>query len=80
MLFNKKYLAKYSICPIPSNYNYDELMNYVDISEVIWLVPIIGRVWYDELCEQVKNNTVTEENATALTEAPGCATRQQHPW
>lgn len=69
MIINKTYLAKYSVMPIPSNYNYDEVMNYVDIAEKIWILPIIGYDWYTELEEQVKNNNVSEENATALTEA-----------
>lgn len=68
-IINKKYLAKYSVCPIPENFDYDELMNYVDIASVIWIIPLIGREWYDELEEQVENNTVTQENAAALTEA-----------
>lgn len=69
MIINKKFLAQYSVLPIPSNYNYDEVMNYVDIAEKIWLLPILGWDWYNELEEQVKNNTVSEANATALTEA-----------
>lgn len=69
MIINKKYLAEYSILPIPSNYNYDEIWNYVDIAEKIWLLPILGQDWYDELEEQVKNNTISSANSTALVEA-----------
>lgn len=67
MIINKKYLAKYST--LPSNYNFDEVMSYVDIAETIWLLPLIGHDWYEELQEQVENNEVTEENATALVSA-----------
>lgn len=75
MIINKSNIAKYSILPI--NYNYDEILNYVDIAEKIWILPILGYDWYDELCEQVIENNVSEENATALVEAIwpylGCA-------
>lgn len=67
MIVNEKFLKKYS--PIPLNYNMAEVMNYVDIAEKIWLLPVLGYEWYDELEEQVRNNNVSEANATALTEA-----------
>ena len=40
MIINKSNIAKYSILPI--NYNYDEILNYVDIAEKIWILPILG--------------------------------------
>ena len=67
MIINKTNIAKYSNLPI--NYNYDEVMNYVDVAEKVWLIDILGYDWYEELEYQVKNNTVSEENATALVEA-----------
>lgn len=67
MIINRKNIAKYSNLPI--NYNYDEVMNYVDVAEKLWLVPLIGYDWYSELQEQVNENKVSEENATALVEA-----------
>lgn len=67
MILNKKLLAEYS--PLPSNYDYTEVMNYVDVAEKIWLVPIIGYDFYEELEEQVRENKVTDINATALIEA-----------
>ena len=67
MIINRSNIAKYSNLPI--NYNYDEVMNYVDVAEKIWLIPILGYDWYDEIQEQVKNNNVSQENATALVEA-----------
>lgn len=67
MIINRSNIAKYSNLPI--NYNYDEVMNYVDVAEKIWLVPILGYDWYDEIQDQVLNNNVSEENATALVEA-----------
>lgn len=67
MIINKANIAKYS--NLPSNYDYSEIMNYVDVAEKVWLIEILGYDWYEELEDQVKNNTVTPENATALVEA-----------
>lgn len=67
MIINKANIAKYS--NLPSNYDYSEIMNYVDVAEKVWLIQILGYDWYEELEDQVKNNTVTPENATALVEA-----------
>lgn len=67
MIINEAYLKKFS--PIPLNYNMAEIKNYIDIAEKIWILPLIGYEWYQELEEQVKNNEVSEENATALIEA-----------
>lgn len=66
MIINKEYFKKYS--PIPLNYNLDEVMLYIPVAEKIWLVPITGQYLFDEINYQVKNNQVSEENATLLTE------------
>ena len=66
MIINRKFLAKY--CPLPSNYNFDEIMLYVPVAQEIWLKPILGEPFMDELEYQVKNNQVTEENSTLFTE------------
>ena len=66
MIINEKYLKQYS--PIPVNYNMAEVMNYVNVAEKIWVVPIIGDDLWDEINEQVKNNNLSEENSTLLTE------------
>ena len=67
MIINKANLSKYSVLPL--NYNYDEVMNYIDVAEKIWILPVLGYDWYEEIEYQVKNNSVSEENATALVEA-----------
>ena len=67
ILINEKYLKEFS--PIPLNYNLKEIHNYIKLSEQIWLEPILGRNFHQELLYQVKNNEVTEENSTALVEA-----------
>lgn len=54
--------------PIPSNYDYSEIMLYEPVATEIWIRPLIGDELTDELEEQIKNNTVTPENATLLTE------------
>lgn len=66
MIINEKYLKQYS--PIPLNYNLTEVMNYVGVAEKIWVIPLIGYDLFEEIDEQVKTNTVSEENATLLTE------------
>ena len=66
-LINSKWLKEFS--PYPLNYNTKELDNYIKLSEAIWILPIIGREWYEELLKQVKTNTLTDANSTALVEA-----------
>ena len=67
MLLNKEILKRYS--PYPLNYNLAEIMNYVDVAEKVWLIDILGYEQYEELQDQVKNNTLTPENSTLLVEA-----------
>lgn len=66
-IINEKWLKEFS--PIPLNYNMKELHNYIKLAETIWLVPIIGYDFYDELLEQVAENNLSDENSTALVEA-----------
>lgn len=67
MLINKELLKKYSLIPI--NYNMTEVMNYVDLAELLWVKPLLGSDFYDELVEQVKDNQLSEANSTLLVEA-----------
>ena len=67
MLLNSKILSEYS--PYPTQYDLTEVMQYVDLSEKIHIIPLIGNAMYDELCDEVKNNNLTPENATLLVEA-----------
>lgn len=67
MIINNQYLKKYS--PIPLNYNTDEIKNYIDVAELIYVRPLLGEDLYDELCEQVAEDNISDENATLLTEA-----------
>ena len=66
-LINSKWLKEFSIYPL--NYNTKELENYIKLAEAIWIEPVIGHDWYEELLSQVKTNSLTEENSTALVEA-----------
>jgi len=66
MIINEKYFKEYS--PIPLNYNMKELKNYIKVAQEIWVRPLIGSELLDEIEEQVKNNEVSEENATLLTD------------
>lgn len=65
-IINEKYFKEYS--PIPLNFNMKELKNYIKVAQEIWVRPLIGSDLLDEIEEQVKNNTVSEENATLLTD------------
>lgn len=67
ILFNETLLKEFS--PIPLNFSLAEVKNFIKLSETIWLLPIIGEPWYDELLQQVEDNELTEENSTALVEA-----------
>lgn len=66
MIINETYFKKFS--PIPLNYNLTEVKNYIPVAEKIWVIPLIGSDLFDEIDEQVRTNTVSEENATLLTE------------
>lgn len=67
MLINKELLKRYS--PFPRNYDLTEVMNYVDLAEKMYILPLIGNDFYEELLEQVEENNLTPENSTALVEA-----------
>lgn len=66
MIINEKYFKQYS--PIPLNYNMTEVKNYIPVAEKIWVKPLIGLPLFDEIECQIKENNVSEENATLLTE------------
>ena len=66
VLINSEYLKEYS--PIPLNYNLDDIRPYVKVSELLYIVPIIGEPLYEELIEQVASGEVTEANSTLLLE------------
>lgn len=69
MIINKANIAKYSVLPIPTNFDYTEVMNFVDIAEKIHILPLIGIAMYDELQQEIDDNNLTPENATLLVEA-----------
>lgn len=66
-IINTTLLKQYSVLPL--NYSTKEIENFVNIAQTIWIIPIIGQDFFDELLEQVENDDVSEENATALVEA-----------
>ena len=65
-LFNEEYLKEYSLLPL--NFNVKEIWNFVPLTEQLHIVPIIGKELYNELLDQVENNTVTPANASLLLE------------
>lgn len=69
MIITKKYLQTYS--PLPKNYDVANLLPYVDVATKLWIKPIIGEDFYQELEEQVNapsGGTLTPENATLLVD------------
>lgn len=66
MIINQKYLKQYS--PLPLNYDLTDIMIYVPVATEIWVRPLIGDDLTDEIEEQVENNTLSDENATLLTD------------
>lgn len=66
-IINTKWLKEVS--PYPINYDTKEIENYIKLAEDIWLRPVIGDEWYEELQEQVAENKVSDINSTALIEA-----------
>lgn len=65
-LFNAEYLKEYSL--LPTNFNLDEVWNFVPLTEQLHIIPIIGNELYKELLDQVEQNNVTPANATLLLE------------
>ena len=66
MIINELYFKKYS--PIPVNFSMAEIKNYIPVAEKIWLKPLIGYDLFERIEYEVKNNQVSEEIATLLTE------------
>jgi len=67
VLFNDKWLKEFSV--IPLNFNTKEVQNFIKLAETIWVLPIIGNAFYEELLYQIKHNALTDENSTLLVEA-----------
>ena len=63
-LITLDYLALYS--PLPSNYDFSEVENYIHISEKIDIEPILGTPLYELLLDEVERDEVTPEHATLL--------------
>lgn len=67
-IINKEYFYKYS--PFPKNFDLTEIWNYVTMAEKLYIIPVIGQDLFDEINEQIKNNNLSDENSTLLTD--GC--------
>lgn len=65
-LFNEEYLKEYSL--LPTNFNTQEIWNFIPLTEQLHIVPIIGDSLYKELLDQVERNEVTPANASLLLE------------
>lgn len=67
LLINEKYLKKYSLLPL--NYQMNETKPFVIMAQELWVRPVLGIALYEELLEQVGNNSLSDENATLLVQA-----------
>ena len=63
-VINETYFKAY--CPVPMNFNMEEILPFFNVAEELWLVDVLGIALYNELLEQVNSNTVTELNSTLL--------------
>lgn len=66
MIINETYFKEYS--PIPLNYDWKEMTNYVEIAEAIWVKPLLGDDLFEEIEDQIEHNNLSDENATLLTD------------
>ena len=66
MIINKTYLKDYSLYPI--NYDISEVINFLDVTEALFVRPLLGTEMYDEIAEQVADDDLSDENATLLTD------------
>ena len=65
-IINKTYLKQYSL--FPKNYDLTEVMNFLDVTEALFVRPLLGTALYDEIVKQVKDDDLSPENATLLTD------------
>lgn len=68
MIINKENIKKYSLFPL--NYTADELMPFIDLCEMKYVVPMIGDELYDIIVEETASSgAVSERISTLLVEA-----------
>lgn len=63
-VINKDYFLENS--PIGKNFNIDDIYQYFNIAEKLYIIPEIGQEQYDELLGQVIENKVSEVNSVLL--------------
>lgn len=66
MIINDTYLKKHS--PIPLNFDTSEILPMVNLTESIWVRPLLGVDLYDEICTQVADDDLSDTNSTLLTD------------
>lgn len=66
MIINKHFLSVYS--PLPKQYDYSEIMNYVGVAEEIYIKPLIGCTLYNQIEDEVEANDISDPIAALLTE------------
>lgn len=67
ILINNKYLKEYS--PITFNCDMNEVRNYIAVATDIWVRPILGDMFTEQLEDEIEKDNLSEENATLCVEA-----------
>lgn len=63
-IINEAYFKAY--CPVPQNFDITDIIPFFSVAEELWLVDVLGIPLYNELLQQVNDNTVTDLNSTLL--------------
>lgn len=67
MIINDEQLRRNSL--IPLNFDLEEIRQFVPIAEDVWLRPILGTLFMEELQREVDDNNLTDQNGTLLVMA-----------
>lgn len=65
-IIDEYHLKEYSL--LPTNYDMSEVINLLSPTEFLFVKPLLGEDLYDEICEQVAEDNLSEANSTLLTE------------
>lgn len=66
MIITKNKMKEFSL--FPANFDLSDVWQFLEATEQLFVRPMLGVDLYDQICDQVKNNQVSPENATLLTE------------
>lgn len=66
MIIDIPHLQEYSL--LPANFDLTDVINLLEPTEFLFVKPLLGDELYDEICEQVKNDNVSDVNASLLVD------------